>query len=346
MRYLKGNNGRRGVASVVGTIFFVVVFMLALGSLAYASGLQAQASQAEQQALQLDLRRGTEGLVFATQVGGLWATDTGTSSVSITYLVLRFPNGSAYSLLAASTVPAGGRVSVQALVPAGLCSPGSATCLSKYNQITRGNPPGASVGLVTSMGNAFWYTYAGSQVYWSAITAFPQACPTGQSVSQLNTTLTCMPAGALASRVKASVATNGTSDYLSTTLSVHLAANSTYVFYAFTAIEPTIGIEEYNFEVHSLPAGAALVLACAPMASPSGGGNQPTNCVSSTGTPIAQANSLGFGVPPPVYATPGLFGVVSMGTNPGLLQVDFACTAHCGSVSMRAGSFLLVLPSS
>ena len=346
MRRSKRISTRKGVASVVGTVFFVVVFMLALGSLAYASGLQAQASQAEQQALQLDLRRGSEGLAFATQAGGLWATDTGTSSSTITYLVLRFPNGTVYSLPVASTVSAGGRVSVQALVPAGFCTPGSATCLSKYRQITLGNPPGGSIGLVTTMGNTFWYTYAGSQVYWSALTGFPQGCPAGQSVSQLNTTLTCAPAGGLDSWVKSSVSTSGTSNYVSTTLSVNLAANMSYVFYAFTAIEPSYGIEEYNFEVHSLTAGASLVLACTPMSYPSGGGNQPTNCVSSTGTPIAQSNTLGFGVAPPVYATPGLFGVVSMGAIPGTLQVDFACTGNCGSVSIRAGSFLLVFPSS
>ena len=79
------------------------------------------------------------------------------------------------------------------------------------------------------------------------------------------------------------------------------------------------------------------------MAYPIGGGNQPTKCVTSTGTPIA-LNPFAFGVAPPVYQTPGIFGVVYMGSASGPLQVDFACVGNCGTLTMNAGSFLLIEP--
>ncbi len=137
--------------------------------------------------------------------------------------------------------------------------------------------------------------------------------------------------------------TTGTGNYVSTTLVATLAPNTNYVFYALTAIAPMTGIEKYNFEVHSLPSGAALVIACTPLSYPIGGGsNQATNCVGATGTPIATGNALGFGVTPPAYETPGLFGTVTVGANGGTLEIDFACTNNCGSVTIKAGSFLVV----
>jgi len=77
------------------------------------------------------------------------------------------------------------------------------------------------------------------------------------------------------------------------------------------------------------------------MSYPEGGGNQPTNCVTATGTPVVAYGSLGFGVSPPVFQTPGIFGLVSVGGTGGTLQIDFACIANCGGVSMNAGSFML-----
>jgi hypothetical protein len=333
------------VASIIGTLIFITVFMIALGTMAYESGLHAQSSQAEQQSLQLRLEKGSEGLGFSTLKSGLWATDTGPAGVSLRYIVLRFPNGTVYPMSSSDTIAAAGRINVRSLVPSRVCSPGMATCLSKYQQIVTGNPADSSVGLVTSMGNSFWYTFAANQVGWSSLTGFPRACPGGESIRQLNTTLTCVAAGPLVSAVRRPVTTVGNGTYLSSTLSVILSANTSYVFYAFTAIRPSFGIEKYNFEIHSLPAGASLALACSPMSYPIGGGNQPTNCVSSTGIPIGATNGLGFGVSPPVYATPGVFGMVSMGGTSGALQIDFACTANCGSVSIEAGSFMLVFPT-
>ena len=313
---MKLTPGRRGVASVVGTIFFVVVFMLALGSMAYVSSLQSQSSQAEMQAQSLAARRGAESLEFSGGASGLSAINDGPSTLSVQYVVLRFPNGTVYPLVASASLPTGGRLGVQSLIPQEVCAPGSATCLSKYNQIVNGNPPGSTLGVVTSLGNSFWYAYAGSQAQPSTLVSW----------------------------VKTGVSTNGLRQYSSTTLSISLSPGTTYAFAAYTAIEPSFGTEYYNFEVHTLPAGASLVIACTPMSYPQGGGNQPTNCVTATGTPIAAVTGFGFGVSPPVFQTPGVFGLVKVGSTGGTLQLDFACTANCGSVMMRAGSYMVAEP--
>ena len=302
---------------MIGTVFFVVVFLLALGSMAYTSGLQAQASEAELQAQSTAARHGTEVLSLTPQPSGLTALNDGPASLAVRYVILRFPNGTVYPIQAAEEIPSGGTASVRGLVPGTACSPGSATCLSKYDQIVAGDPPGSSVGVVTSLGNVFWYTYSSPS---------PQ------------------PGDPLSAWVRADVTTAGNGAYGSTSLAVPLAADATYAFTAYTAIEPTLGIERYNFEVHLLPPGATLVIACAPMAYPDGGGNQPTNCVDSAGTPIAAVNNLGFGVSPPVYETPGIFGVVKVGGTGGVLQIDFACVANCGAVTIKAGSYMPVVP--
>jgi hypothetical protein len=292
--------------------------------------------------LQADLQKGAEELRFASETSGLFVADTGPASVDLNHAILKYPNGTVYTFGVAAVIPAGGKEPMAALIPPGICSPGASSCLSRYKAIISGNSTGSSVGVVTSAGNTFWYTYSLNRISWNSLTAFPRACPAGESVSQINTTLSCSSSRITSARVKSSVTTSEADVYISTSLSVLLSANTSYVFYAFTAIEPSFGIESYNFEVHQLPAGALLVIACSPMSYPLGGGNQPTNCVSSTGTPIAATDALGFGVSPPVYATPGLFGMVSMGATAGTLQIDFACTSHCGNVTLKAGSFILV----
>jgi hypothetical protein len=333
------------VASVVGTIFFVLVFIGALGALDFASNQQQMAALAQQDAEENMLRRSGESLVFTASSAGLQATNEGPTTIEVNHVILKFPNGTVYPLAALAALPSGGTLPVRTLIPAGQCVPGTATCLSKYEHVVAGSPPGSSVGVLTSMGNTFWYAYAAGEVSWSSLTGFPRACPPGQAISQLNTTVTCSASGALVATAKTAATSSGTS-YSTTGLQLPLPPNMTYAFYVFTAVEPYYGIEDYNFEVHALPAGATLVIACAPMAYPYGGGNLPTNCVSAAGTPIAAPNSLGFGVAPPVFATPGIFGVVTMGSSGGTLQIDFACTANCGGVSVKAGSFIVALPVS
>jgi hypothetical protein len=334
--------GRRGVASVVGTVVFVLVFMMALGSLAYASGLQQQTAAAQESALHIASQRGAESLALVVTNRGLVATNEGPAAVSVNHVLLKYPNGTTYSIPTAVSIPSGGSTPVQSLVPDSVCSPGTATCRSKYSQILAGNPLGSSVGLLTGLGNAFWYASQNGVVDWSSIVGFPPRCPMGEGVSQVNTTLGCTSEGLATSWDRAQVTTGSAGEYSSTGLAVSVPGNGTFAFYAFTVIEPSIGIERYNFEVHPLPAGASLVIACSPMSDPEGGGNIPTNCVDAAGIPIAKQNSLSFGVTPPVYATPGLFGVVTSGPGGTILQIDFACTSDCGSVSVMAGSFMVV----
>jgi hypothetical protein len=325
-------------------MFFMLVFMLAIGSLAYESGLQAQSSNAQENAVQMKALRGSESLTFSLTQRGVTATNEGPYSAAVEYAVLKFPNGTVYPLATSAALTSGASVQLISLIPSGLCSPGTSTCVSRYEQIVDGNPPGSSVGLVTSMGNAFWYTYGVSLVPWISLTSFPRQCPTGQAVSTLNRTVTCVPVGGVSSWAKNPASTGSAGVYSSTGLSVALAPNRSYAFFVFTAIEPTVGIEKYNFEVHALPTGATLIIACSPLSYPIGGGNQPTNCVRATGTPIASLNTLGFGTGPPVYSTPGLFGVVTIGAIGGTLEVDFACLSDCGGVTLEPGSFMMVQP--
>ncbi|HXW95860.1 MAG TPA: hypothetical protein VEJ19_09165 [Nitrososphaerales archaeon] len=326
----------------MGTVFFVLVFMMALGSIAYASGLQQQAATAQELELQNAAQRGAESLAFAVTIGGLVATNEGPTTVSVNHVLLRYPNGTVYSIFAGDSIPSGGSTLVQSLVPNGICSPGTATCASKYLQILEGDPPGSSVGLVTGLGNAFWYTDQKGEVDWGSLVGFPARCPAGEVVSQVNTTLGCDPEGTITSWDDTRISSGGAGEYSSSGLAVNLPANGTFAFYAFTVVEPSFGTEHYNFEVQPLPPGASLVVACAPMSDPEGGGNLPTNCVDAAGIPIAAQDGLSFGVMPPVYATPGLFGVVSSGPGEITLQIDFACTSDCGGVSLLAGSFMVV----
>ena len=184
---------------MIGTVFFVVVFLLAIGSMAYASGLQAQASESELQAQSTASRHGAEVLSFTPLASGLAALNDGPASLAVDYVILRFPNGTVYPVPAAADIPSGGTASVGEMVPAATCSPGTATCLSKYDQIVSGNPPGSSVGVVTSLGNTFWYTYSAPQH---------------------------QPGAALSAWVRTDVTTSGKNLYGSTTLAESLAAKT------------------------------------------------------------------------------------------------------------------------
>ena len=156
----------RGIASVVGMLFMVVIFMLAIGAQVYISGLEAQSAQASEQAQQVLAEHSTESLSYATSSSGLEVTDTGPSSVQVVAMILKFQNETVYDLDSASspsfepaTIPPSEAAEVASLVPGGTCSPGTATCASEYESIVEsGTATGDSVGLVTSLGNTFWYT--------------------------------------------------------------------------------------------------------------------------------------------------------------------------------------------
>ena len=152
---------------MVGTVIFILVFMIALGALAYASSLQSQASQAELQAQGVDAQRAAESLTFRTSTAGLEAVNAGGTTVVVNHVVLRYPNGTVYSFPVSASIPAGGVGAVAPLVPSGACSPGTTSCASRYEQIVSGNPAGSSVGLLTALGNVFWYTFSGAQTGWT-----------------------------------------------------------------------------------------------------------------------------------------------------------------------------------
>ena len=157
------------MASVLGTVVFVMVFMLSLGSLAYVSGLEAQTSQAQLQAQAVAAARAGESLSFGGSQSQLYVQNSGPATVDLNHVVLRYPNGTAYALAAAAVVPTGMQVAVSPLVPPGVCTPGTATCLSKYDAIVAGAAPGASVGVVTSQGNVFWYSPGAGGTAWEKV---------------------------------------------------------------------------------------------------------------------------------------------------------------------------------
>ncbi|MBI3858814.1 MAG: hypothetical protein HY296_01025 [Thaumarchaeota archaeon] len=147
--------GRRGVASVIGTLFFVFVFMIAIGAQAYMSGLQSQSSQAAEAAQNVVDRKVAEALRFDGGGTSVTAVNTGGSLERFRYVVLRFNNGSAYALQTSAAVPPGSSEPVAQMVPSGTC--GKMQCSQKYNLIATGAAAGA-VGVVTSFGNTYWYS--------------------------------------------------------------------------------------------------------------------------------------------------------------------------------------------
>jgi hypothetical protein len=164
-RLRSGPKERRGIASVIGTMIFVVVLMMAVGAQTYIGGLQAQSNQSSQLAQEAANLHGDESLTFSNPASGLVVVNGGQSSSEIVAMYLRYPNGSVYSGSSFTPVylPPSASASVQAIVPSGTCLPtGTSTCLSRYEAVTESSTPGYSVGLTTSLGNTFWYTPAAS----------------------------------------------------------------------------------------------------------------------------------------------------------------------------------------
>ena len=118
------------------------------------SSLQAQSGLIAQQAQQLVNQKGAETLTFNSGTSGLSVTSSGTLTVKVVAIVLKFANGTVYNLSQTTILPSGASALVQSIIPGGNC--GGATCLSKYNSIVSGAAPGSLVGIVTSFGNVFW----------------------------------------------------------------------------------------------------------------------------------------------------------------------------------------------
>ena len=183
------------MASVVGTMICVAVLMLSIGAQMYVAGLQGRAGEASQQAQQAADLHSEEQLAFASTPSGLSVVNSGLRSSLIIGMYLRYPNGSLYSGpdFTPTTLPASAGFPVGALVPLATCKDqdgaGTATCASRFNEVVAAATPGYSVGLLTSLGNTFWYTPAASPVGNAA-------CGYGQFMTRLGGgTITCSAPG-------------------------------------------------------------------------------------------------------------------------------------------------------
>jgi hypothetical protein len=298
---------RAGVASVIGTLFFMLVFMLALGSMAYVSGLQAQASQAQLQAESVAGQKAAEQVDLAGGSAGLMAENRGASSVVVNHLILSYPNGTANPLQVSADIPSGGIAGVAPLVPSGICPPGGSTCLSRYESIVSGNSPGSGVGLLTSLGNTFWY-YPGSDPTSGAKAYFEDS-----TVSTSSGTLVPVPG-----------------------LSFAGSAGGLYTLSIELGYYQSLGSSNIVYFGISAPGGATF-LACADI---SGSTNpyQPS-CASVSGTQLPQPTCFTESTSPACSYRLTVF--VAFGAAPGEFQLEFKSNGAVTAFVTR-GSYMLV----
>jgi hypothetical protein len=165
---------RRGVASIIGTMIFVLVFVIAFGLQAYMASVQAHTGEVSQQVQQLANQHGKESLAFQQAGYSLSVVNNGVASVKLVALLLKFANGTVYNLPRSQSIQSSGAAPVQSLVPSGTC--GSSSCLQKFNLLLATQAPGNAIGLVTSLGNTFWFAAANS-----GLSLPPSTCPTTMS---------------------------------------------------------------------------------------------------------------------------------------------------------------------
>ena len=147
---------RKGIASIVGTLFFALTFLAAVGTFMYIEGAQTQYNQAVQNAQATVDQRQRESLTYqAFPNGTLGIENTGTTSSQLVAAILRLANGSVFSFSQASTLGSSGVEPIPALIPMNQ-NCGTSTCLSRYDYILGSTNAGDSIGIVTSLGNIFW----------------------------------------------------------------------------------------------------------------------------------------------------------------------------------------------
>lgn len=298
---------RQGVASVLGTVVFIFVFMLALGSIAYVTGLQAQSSKAQVQAESLAAAKGTERLDFRGSGPGLAVENVGGAGVYVNHVVMKFPNGTVLAVPTSSMVPAGGSLGLASIVPQGACPPGNSTCRSRLESILAGEPQGAAVGLLTSLGNTFWF--------------YPGDLPAGSSTSYY--------------RTPSVESTTATSYVAVPGLSFEGAAGASYTVQlsvGFWQSGPTSNPDMFAI---SVPAGATFMF-CGGLdiATPGTGDVAPLNICSHSsgqslgttelggGTCRVQAGACEFvGTAVVTFAGPGAFQLEFMGMSTGAANV-------------------------
>jgi hypothetical protein len=208
---------RKAIASIVGTMIFVLVLMLAMGAQAYMSGLQAVSGQSYGEAQQAAYRKGMESLTFGASSSGLVAINGGPATSEVIGMYFRDPNGSVYygPSFQPAFLPPGGEAAVRGLVPGGVCLPtGTTTCLGRYTEAARQAAAGFGVGLLTSLGNTFWYESGSGApgnltLYYATLGA--TYIDSGLASVGCGLTLATVPSGTV--KVEASVGVLGTGSF-------------------------------------------------------------------------------------------------------------------------------------
>jgi Divergent InlB B-repeat domain len=147
---------RRGLASIVGTLLFVIVLLAGFAALEYMDTLQNQSVQADQAALGLMASRASASLTFQ-YLNGLSVTNTGPTGLTVVDLFLRFANGSIYTVGTDAPMASGGNQGLLSLIY-GTC--GGSSCTSKYDTLLSSSSQGDAIGVLTSTGASFWYAPA------------------------------------------------------------------------------------------------------------------------------------------------------------------------------------------
>ncbi len=278
--------------------------MAGLGAQAYMSSLELQSNQVSRQEQQLtDLHR-NELLAYSSSPSGPTVTNTGGVSAHVVSVILRYPNGTVYGLAQSFQLPSGMTSALAGVVPSGTC--GGSTCIAKYNRIASGAAPtGSSVGLVTSLGNTFWYTPSAAAAPWGTVV-----------------------------RVTADQTNGGGTK--SATLTFTPAANTNYVFNAYI-YATNAGGSGLDFQVKSLLSGETLVAFCADLFTTPTSGSQ-SNCIAATGVNVFSTYNIGTPTLVMVY------GTLSVGANAGAMEIDFQNSAGAGTTTIKAGSFMVVTP--
>ncbi|MDG7010991.1 MAG: hypothetical protein JRN57_02605 [Nitrososphaerota archaeon] len=308
---------RKGVASVVGTVIFVVVFMLALGTLEFVSELQAQGAHAEVGAESLVAAKGAERLSFTGGGGGILVENGGGAGVDVNHLILMYPNGTVYTPAVSADVPAGGGVSLASLVPSGACLPGTSTCQARYDSIVSGAAPGGAVGVLSSLGNTFWY--------------YPAEAPSGASPSYY--------------RAPSVESTTSTAYVGVPGLGFQGAPGASYVVQVYVGFWQSGPTSNPAMFAISVPPGAAFMFCGGLYWSSAGTGNQaPYNlCTSSSGTTIGPTENYGGS------CTSAYLGCELVGTafvtfaSGGTFQLEFEGMTS-GAANVFADSLVVVTP--
>jgi hypothetical protein len=150
-------------------LFMALIFLLAIGAQVYISNVGGAASAAQAQAQQRVILKSQELLSYTGKPTSLEVTNSGPVTTTVVAMLLKFENGTIYDLNGTSSpgfkgaiLPTGAEIMVEGLVPNGPCTVDKTSCLAEFRAIVGNRVPGRAVGMVTSLGNTFWYVPSGS----------------------------------------------------------------------------------------------------------------------------------------------------------------------------------------